>query len=183
MINCAPTNVAPYVPASGMPWDNQRAVHLHRRMAFGANIDTIVAARARDPLAVIDDLITAAQERPLSPEPEWSEGIKSEYGLALLESVLQKDGWAREWIIELQKSGLRGRMALFWHNHFVTRFNVYEAASYLYQYHKLLQTHALGNFKDFVREMGLTPAMLVFLNGSENTTGSPNENYAREVYE
>ena len=183
MSNCAISDISPYLPSVDMPWDKRRAMHLYRRMSFGANNSTINQALLSNPVDLIDEFISTSKGAPLSPEPDWSMKLKSEYGLALLESTLQKDDWARKWIIELQNNGLRGRMALFWHNHFVTRFDVYEASSYLYQYHKLLQTHALGNFKDFVREIGLNPAMLIFLNGNENIAGSPNENYAREVYE
>ncbi|MEL7119950.1 MAG: DUF1800 domain-containing protein [Bacteroidota bacterium] len=182
-MNCATTTINPYVPSDEMPWTKQRAVHLFRRMEFGTDIDTILEALSQDPSSIIDQKIQEAINLPLTEEPPWSTKLKSEYGLALLESVLQKDGFAREWIIALQSNGLRGRMALFWHNHFVTRFDVYEASSYLYEYHKLLQEQALGNFKDFVHAIGLTPAMLTFLNGIQNFAVSPNENYAREVYE
>ena len=183
MTNCAVSSISPYVPSETAPWNQQRAVHLFRRIGFGATIETITNALSQAPDEVIDSLINSALQLPLSPEPEFANKLKSEYGLAVLESTLEKDGYARNWIVELQKSGLRGRMALFWHNHFVTRFDVYLSSSYLYQYHKLLQEHALGNFKDFVRAIGLTPAMLIFLNGSQNGVGNPNENYAREVYE
>jgi hypothetical protein len=53
----------------------------------------------------------------------------------------------------------------------------------MYRYHSLLQKHALGNFKTFVSEIGLTPAMLIFLNNIQNTRFQPNENYARELLE
>ena len=182
-MNCAISEISLYQPSEVMPWNTQRAVHLYRRMSFGANIETIVNALDNDPLELIDQAITFAQQLPLTPDPEFAGKLKSEYGLALLESVLEKDGYAREWILALQKNSLRGRMALFWHNHFVTRFDVYESSSYMHQYHKLLQQHALGNFKEFVYEIGLTPAMLIFLNGNQNLVGNPNENYAREVYE
>ncbi|MEL7163585.1 MAG: DUF1800 family protein, partial [Bacteroidota bacterium] len=160
MLNCAPTAVAPYLPSAAMPWTKARAVHLHRRMVFGADVTAVNAALERAPLAVVDDLIATAKALPLRPVPDFATQTQPEYGLALLESTLQKDGFAREWIIALQQDGLRGRMELFWHNHFVTRFDVYESASYTYQYHKLLQEHALGNFRDFVRAIGLTPALL-----------------------
>ena len=182
-MNCAISNISPYNPSISMPWNKARAVHLYRRIDFGADINTIINSLEQDPKNLVDQIIKFAQELPFTDEPEFAGKIKSEYGLALLQSVLEKDGYAREWIIELQKNGLRGRMALFWHNHFVTRFDVYESSSYLYQYHRLLQEFALGNFKEFVRAIGLTPAMLIFLNGSQNAVGSPNENYAREVYE
>lgn len=182
-MSCAVAGISPYFPSTTSPWNHQRAVHLYRRMAFGTDIDTIVAALQQDPLSLVDQIIQQAMDQPLSPEPDFANKLMNEYGLAVLQSILEKDGWARDWIIELQQSGLHGRMTLFWHNHFVTRFDVYQAASYMYQYHTLLQEHALGNFKDFVHAIGLSPAMLVFLNGTQNAVGNPNENYAREVYE
>ncbi|MEM6397725.1 MAG: DUF1800 domain-containing protein [Bacteroidota bacterium] len=183
LINCALADVTPYVPSMGMPWNRQRVIHLYRRMTFGADAATIVAALDQNPIDLVDSLVTEAINLPLTPEPEFAFKDQTQYGLALLESVLEKDGYTREWIIDLQGNGLRGRMAFFWHNHFVTKFDIYESSNYTWQYHKLLQQYALGNFKDFVYEMGLTPAMLVFLNGSENFAGSPNENYARELFE
>lgn len=181
--NCSIADVAPYVPSAALPWNRQRAMHLYRRMTFGADADTIVSALEENPIELVDGLIAEALALPLTPEPPFAFKDQTQYGLALLESVLEKDGYTREWIIALQGNGLRGRMAFFWHNHFVTKFDVYESSNYTWQYHKLLQEHALGNFKTFVREIGLTPAMLVFLNGNENFAGSPNENYARELFE
>ncbi|MBK7010495.1 MAG: DUF1800 family protein [Saprospiraceae bacterium] len=46
----------------------------------------------------------------------------------------------------------------------------------------MLQKHSLGNFKTFVKEMGTTPAMLVFLDGVQHLI-QPNENFARELFE
>ena len=162
-MNCAITNMTFYEPNTMMPWNKKRAVHLYRRMSLGANVDTILSALSQNPLDLVDQLILEVEQAPLSPEPAFANKKMSDYGLAVLESTLEKDAFARDWMLELQQDGLRGRMALFWHNHFVTRFDVYLSASYLWQYHRLIQTYALGNFKDFVREVGLTPAMLVFL--------------------
>ncbi len=182
-MNCAVTDLSPYIPTAAVPWNKLRAVHLFRRAGFSADIDTVLAALTEAPQHVVDNLIQTALDTPLTPEPNFAFKSMSEYGLAMLESILERDGYAREWILKLQTSGLHGRMTLFWHNHFVTRFDVYESASYMYQYHKVLEENALGNFKEFVRAIGLTPAMLVYLNGTQNAAGSPNENYAREVYE
>jgi uncharacterized protein (DUF1800 family) len=74
-------------------------------------------------------------------------------------------------------------LAVFWSNHFVIEYKDVNQPAYLYQYYALIQSHALGNFKTFVSEMGLAPAMLRYLNGYENKKNSPNENYARELYE
>ena len=78
---------------------------------------------------------------------------------------------------------LRGRLSAFWMNHFVTELEVYFYSPYLFQYYNTIQTHALGNFKTFVHDIGITGAMLFYLNGYENTNFNPNENYARELYE
>ena len=73
---------------------------------------------------------------------------------------------------------------MFWMNHFVTELESYGSyAPYMFQYYNLMQTHALGNFKEFVRAVGVNSTMLVYLNGFENTSNNPNENYARELFE
>ena len=74
-------------------------------------------------------------------------------------------------------------MVLFWSNHFVVEYLDVNQPAYLYQYYALLQTQVLGNFKTFVHQIGLNPAMLRYLNGYDNKNSSPNENYGRELYE
>ena len=68
-------------------------------------------------------------------------------------------------------------------NHFVIQQQIVGHTPHLFQYYNLIQTHALGNFKEFVRAIGTTSGMLLYLNGFENTNTAPNENYARELYE
>src|SRR3712207_7996761 len=43
--------------------------------------------------------------------------------------------------------------------------------------------HALGNFEQLTLDVTTDGAMLIFLNGTENRRGRPNENYARELME
>ncbi len=51
----------------------------------------------------------------------------------------------------------------------------------------VVRAHALGRFRDLIRESATSPAMLVYLDGKENRKASfgevPNENYARELLE
>ena len=60
---------------------------------------------------------------------------------------------------------------------------MYNHPAYTFRYYNNLQKNALGNFKEFVRNIGLDDAMLMYLNGYENKNNAPNENYARELYE
>lgn len=82
-----------------------------------------------------------------------------------------------------QGPSLVEKMVLFWHNHFVTEVPAVNRPQYLYDYNALLRKHALGNFKDLTGEMTISTAMLKYLNGDKNMAGSPNENYARELFE
>ncbi|RLD26292.1 MAG: DUF1800 domain-containing protein, partial [Bacteroidetes bacterium] len=78
---------------------------------------------------------------------------------------------------------LREKMVLFWHNHFVTELNVVNIPAYLYEYNQLIREHSLGNFKTLAINMTVNTAMLRYLDGIQNTAASPNENYARELFE
>ncbi len=47
----------------------------------------------------------------------------------------------------------------------------------------VVRAHALGHFRDLVRASATSGAMLVYLDGTGNSRGVPNENYARELLE
>jgi uncharacterized protein (DUF1800 family) len=53
----------------------------------------------------------------------------------------------------------------------------------MYRYLHLLQTSALGNFRQLIKDITIDGSMLIFLNGNQNTKVAPNENYARELLE
>jgi uncharacterized protein (DUF1800 family) len=48
---------------------------------------------------------------------------------------------------------------------------------------QVIRKHALGNFRDLIRASSTSAAMLVYLDGNQNGTPKPNENYARELME
>ena len=82
-----------------------------------------------------------------------------------------------------QGTSIHEKMILFWHNHFATETLDIGDARYVYKHHMLLRKYALGNFKEFVKEITIDPAMLRYLNGYLNNKNSPDENYARELQE
>jgi uncharacterized protein (DUF1800 family) len=170
-----------------MPWNRRRALHLYRRTAFGASRPIIENALLQNPSTLVSTLVDEAKNLPPATPPEWANWAINNYSANEEERnaqiVLQIVSWVNVWMKDFRTNGLRDRMALFWHNHFVTKLDKYICPSWMYQYHHLLQKHALGNFKDFLREMGTNPAMLVFLDGVQNTRFQPNENFARELFE
>jgi|GEM_PF-6521378 len=89
------------------------------------------------------------------------------------------------------KNTFRLKLALFFQNHFVSTLNIVRSPQYILQQFNLINQQLMGNFKDFVSEITLDPAMLLYLNGNRNfckrdESGeciAPNENYARELLE
>jgi len=186
-LNCANDVLETYVPSSQNPWNQKKALHLFRRLYLGGDVDKVNTALNGNPVDLVNQIITDAINLPLVDEPEWAywsiddySPIEAERNQQIIDQILQ---WGRQWMIDLKANGLRDRMSWYWHNHFVTRLESYFCPSWMYQYHKILQEYALGNFREFTREMCKTPAMLVFLDGVQNTQFDPNENLAREIYE
>jgi uncharacterized protein (DUF1800 family) len=88
------------------------------------------------------------------------------------------------WLIErINKSNfsIQEMMCLFWQNHFACKPTLDSRASF--QYFEKIQNYATGNYKNFLKEITINPCMLMFLNGAQNTSISPNENFAREILE
>ncbi len=47
----------------------------------------------------------------------------------------------------------------------------------------MLRANALGNYREFLRQLTLDPLMLIWLDGANSPKHNPNENYAREFWE
>lgn len=182
-MNCATTGLAPYVPSEATPWDAARVQHFYRRAGYGAHLAEIDAALLEDPTKVVERLLDEAATRPLAPDPEWAYWDYEQMEAAGLEQFETYVETMIQFMHEAMDYGIREKMVLFWSNHFVAKYESHSCASLHYQYWKLLTQYAFGNFKDFVIEVTKTPAMLFFLNGFENRRESPNENYARELFE
>ncbi len=186
--SCNTGTIAPYTPTPENPWDDAKIKHLYRRLAYGASVHEIETAKSKSPTQLVDELIDAAVAQTNTPAPEWGYWTDADYGIADEDALreakeLRKNEGFLMAAKDLLKNGLHGRLTFFWLNHFVTIYNEYDCPAYMYQYYIKLQEHAIGNFKEFTREIGITPAMLAFLNNFENTKKRPNENYARELFE
>ncbi len=186
-VNCNTSTLAPYVPTTENPWDATKVNHLYRRLGFGiSHVDTQTAL-SQSPSNLVDQLIDEAIAMPPTPAPVWANWTNLDYpeddDLANQMRRDQKREWALTYVNALLNNNLRDRLSFFWSNHFVTEEDIYRCPSYLYGYINALQIHAIGNFKTFVREIGLNNAMLRYLDGYRNYRNRPNENYARELFE
>ncbi|WP_233558598.1 DUF1800 family protein [Aquimarina sp. BL5] len=179
--NVASLNV--YSPTNTNPWNRQKINHLYRRLGFGATPEMVDSALNQSPSNLIDSLIDEALNLNPTPAPEWGYWIKDDFDATPENPFSYRRDWKNQMVADMFQNNLRDRLTLFWSNHFVTEDNTYQSPAYMFQYYNLLQFHSLGNFKDFTSDIGLSSAMLIYLNGYQNTKNRPNENYGRELYE
>ena len=74
-------------------------------------------------------------------------------------------------------------MTLFWHDHFATSADIIIYPPAMYHQNKALRENCIGNFKELVTLMTFDPAMMIWLDNNQNSVGSINENFARELLE
>jgi uncharacterized protein (DUF1800 family) len=175
-------------------WTKALAAHLLRRTMFGPTnqqiLDAVSAGMAPTvaallqipavglPLAYHPDETIASQGAPWNTSVYPSDQVQAQaVNSARAGSFI---GWMYENMNNEQVS-IAEKMCLFWQNHFASSVTFDMRATY--DYFNLIRTHALGNFKQFVKDMTINPNMLIFLDGASNNPFSPNENYAREFLE
>ncbi|MCB9080690.1 MAG: DUF1800 domain-containing protein [Lewinellaceae bacterium] len=174
------------------PWTAELAGHLLRRTTFGPRPEQIQTA-------VTDGLEKTLQhlfaDSPL-PNPPLNFNYADDPNVPIGETWIEAPfanvqaglnyrnqslrAWTLENILE-ERTSIREKLTLFWHNHFAV--NNIRDPKFLYRYITLLRSNAWGNFRELVKAITIDPTMLRFLNGNQNTRQAPNENYARELLE
>ena len=81
------------------------------------------------------------------------------------------------------KAGIHEKLTWFWHGHLTTSHDKVFNWRLEFPEHRLLRTHALGNFRALLQAITVDPAMLVYLDGDGSNAIDPNENYGRELME
>jgi hypothetical protein len=186
------SSLAPYTGV----WSERQKVHLIKRTMFGVTNTAMNTIQTLSMSQAVDALVNAPIVSAPPPinyyesfEPDtqgvpfgqtWVNTPYDAIGTVGYWRYLSMLSWWYNNIIH-QDFSLQQKMVLFWHNHFATQGVGDNRISY--DYIKLLNTHSLGNFKTFVKEITKSSAMLIFLNGMYNNKYSPDENYARELQE
>jgi Protein of unknown function (DUF1800) len=102
--------------------------------------------------------------------------------------IAPEDAWGHDhlWFLDRMvrtNQPLTQRMTLIWHDWFATSNDAVGQQSLMLGQNLLFHRHALGSFDQLVHDVTIDPAMLIWLNGTENRRTRPNENYARELME
>lgn len=206
----SPPSLAVYTPTADDPFDYTKAAHLLNRAGFGGTpteIERVVKMGPRDAVDWLLDFPDApAEELSQDDVPNMSsvEGYPSSFReyRRLLESKPREERMAlqqqfqaanreavretRAWWIRRMAYGpfpLQEKLTFFWHGHFTTSAVDERSAMLIWNQNETLRRFAAGNFRAFTHNISRDPAMLDYLNNSQNRKGRPNENYARELME
>ncbi len=200
----------PFLPSSETPFDASRASHLLNRAGFGGTpeeIDHVMSLglpRAVDWLLDFPDAGADEQSQTDVPDlstidglprsfrdlrmqyaglsPEQRKQLAQKFQAANRDALLATISW---WLKRMGNGPypLQEKLTLFWHGHFTTSAKDERSSAAMWNQNETIRQNAAGNFRDFVRAISRDPAMLDYLNNSENRKAHPNENYARELIE
>jgi len=185
------TGVEPY----DGPWTAEQAAHLLRRTTYGPSKSMIDTAVENGMEWTVNHLLRdmALPEPPIvyiedrDSVPVGSTWVDAPFNRIAypLQLAHRFRSFAAHHIGQMLKSDFsaREKMSLFWMNHFSIQTSVVRDARYLHTYANTIRENCFGNYRELVKMITIDPTMLRFLNGNQNSVGSPNENYARELLE
>jgi uncharacterized protein (DUF1800 family) len=184
------------------PWTTNEVIHLLKRTMFGATKADVDFFKTMSMSQAVDAILNvpAAQLTPPPPlknyansvnpaDPDnaipagqtWVNTNTNDGGVNGARVLSFKNWWMGQLVN--QDRNILEKLTLMWHNHFATETEVINRAIWAYQNNTILRRNALGNFKQFAREITLDTGMLFYQNGYLNTNAAPDENYGRELQE
>ena len=165
--------------------DRSAIAWLHRRVGFGLAPGELDRLEKLGVDAVVDRLVDPNRHGVAPVRDPWQ-------GLRLSQVPSQGTNYRAEgfaaigaWLDHLSSTGrpTESWLTWFWHNHFPTAIAKVRLAGLMVTQLRLFQRAGAGSFAALLRGVTVDPAMLVWLDGRDNTRLTPNENYGREVME
>jgi hypothetical protein len=166
------------LPVYEGPFGAAQAERLLWRAGFGPRPGEAAALAAKGLDGAVESLVSPGPERLVGPDPTDGHGHR----------LAPFDAWGHDhcwWLDRMVRTSrpLVERMTLVWHDWFATSNDGVGSQRLMLAQNNLFRANALGSFERLVLSVTRDPAMLLWLNGTENRKGSPNENYARELME
>ena len=160
--------------------DNNVALmaHLLRRAGFGASRDQIEAALAKGYQQTVDNLLNHESQ------PGIDEDVLGRYWPSILSRETLEDN-QMEWIYRMVNDSrqLREKMTLFWHTIFCAGNGKVDFGRLMGLQIEMFRQDGMGNFRELLLKLSKDPAMLYYLDNTENHHYAVNENYGRELLE
>lgn len=163
-------------------WNEDAARHLLARCLFGYTRNDLGKALSYSSAAAFVSAELLADRPQPAPPGDWVTAAPVATDTLIATRFTDLTSW---WLRQMLTEGtsMREKMVLFWHNHFVSDRAKVGYPQYMYQQNALFRQQAFGDFRQFVKDVTINPAMLIYLDGRQNSKNAPNENYARELME
>ena len=172
----------PYTPSAAVPWNFDRAKHLHRRASFGATWSELKRDAAVGPDKSVSRLLHGKSR--VDGQRDDFEEMSRIIGDAAAGSDDENrlKAW---WLFRMlfTPDPLREKLTLLWHNHFATSNLKVQDLLLMKRQNDLFREKATTRFDNLLLEILHDPAMLYWLDANSNRKGHPNENLARELME
>ena len=108
--------------------------------------------------------------------------VRKKIGASRRDNTIAMQRWFLDRMIN-SPAQLQEKMTLLWHGHFTSAYQKGITAEALVVQNELFRSYALGNIRELTLKVSQDPAMLRYLDNSQNVKAHPNENYARELME
>ncbi len=166
------------VPVYRGSFDVPQAERLLWRAGFGPRAGEAEALARLGLAGAVRSLVYPGRERLVGPAPHDDQG----------RPLAPYDAWGHDhcwWLDRMVRTSrpLVERMTLVWHDWFATSNDGVGNQRLMLNQNELFRTNALGSFEQLLIDVTKDPAMLLWLNGTENVKDAPNENYGREMME
>ena len=153
--------------------------HLMRRAGFGAPREELETRAAKGYEATVEELLNPDQQEPIDwydlmrYQPwSWRPGTVNGMGSAPLVHYMINT-----------KRPLEEKTALFWHQLFATGYgkvnHYHEIMSMIFMFRE----KGMGDYRELLIEVAKNPAMIYWLDNSDNHADAVNENWGRELLE
>jgi uncharacterized protein (DUF1800 family) len=166
--------------------DESAAVRrLHDRLGFGPRPGDLAAGFAATATALLNPTADAVPAPDLGapvPRPGKDAAARKQAAQALAQQEQTLVGW---WLDRMVTTAapLTERLTWFWHGHFATSEQKVRSPQLMLRQNETFRQQGLGDFTTLARSLIVDPAMLLWLDGQQNTVRAPNENLARESME
>jgi uncharacterized protein (DUF1800 family) len=166
--------------------------HLLRRATFGPRAEEVDAAERAGLEATLANLLAPASPDagapalgadPLATLPKGADKTaRDQAQQQLREQTQQIMLWWLDRMVTADHQ-FAEKLVFFWHGHWATSIEKVRSAVMMLQQQQTFRDLGYGDFRPFLKAMLRDPALIIWLDGQQNTRTAPNENLARESME
>jgi uncharacterized protein (DUF1800 family) len=166
--------------------------HLLRRATFGPRAEEVDAAERAGFEATLANLLAptspdagppALGSDPLAALPKGADrAARQQAQQQVRQQVQQLMLWWLDRLVTADHQ-FAEKLVFFWHGHWATSVEKVRSAVLMLRQQQTFRDLGYGDFGPFLKAMLRDPALIIWLDGQQNTRAAPNENLARESME